>query len=73
MKVYMVAKIIKWFKGLFKSKPVKVKKRFISDDEFNDMKKKREDKLNSILDRISKEGYDSLSQHEKNFLNNYKK
>jgi hypothetical protein len=62
-----------WFKNLFKSKPNKVKKRFISDDEFNAMKKGREDKLNSILDRISKEGYDSLSQHEKNFLNNYKK
>jgi len=62
-----------WFKNLFKSKPNKIKKRLISDDEFNDMKKKREDKLNSILDRISKEGYDSLSQHEKNFLNNYKK
>ena len=62
-----------WLKKLFKSKPNKVKKRFISDDEFNDMRKGREDKLNSILDRISKEGYDSLSQHEKNFLNNYKK
>ena len=62
-----------WFKNLFKSKPNKVKKRFISDDEFNDMRKKREDKMNYILDRISKEGYNSLSQHEKNFLNNYKK
>lgn len=62
-----------WLKNLFKSKPNKVKKRFISDDEFNAMKKGREDKLNSILDRISKEGYDSLSHHEKNFLNNYKK
>ena len=65
-------KILKWFKSLFKSKPIEVRKRVISDDEFNDMRKKREDKLNSILDRISKEGYDSLSQHEKNFLNNYK-
>ena len=65
--------ILKWFKNLFKSKPKQVRKRVISDDEFNAMKKGREDKLNSILDRISKEGYDSLSQHEKNFLNNYKK
>ena len=73
MKAYMVANIVNWFKNLFKSKPNKVKKRFISDDEFNAMKKGREDKLNSILDRISKDGYDSLSQHEKNFLNNYKK
>jgi len=66
-------KILKWLKNLFKSKPIEVRKRVISDDEFNDMRKRREDKLNSILDRISKEGYDSLSQHEKNFLNNYKK
>jgi len=61
-----------WFKNLFKSKPKQVRKRVISDDEFNSMRKGREDKLNSILDRISKEGYDSLSIHEKNFLNNYK-
>jgi hypothetical protein len=65
--------MINWLKNLFKSKNNQVRKRVISDDEFNDMRKKREDKLNSILDRISKEGYDSLSQHEKNFLNNYKK
>lgn len=73
MKLYMVTKIVNWFKGLFKSKPKEVKRRFISDDEFNDMRKKREDKMNSILEKISKKGYDSLSQHEKNFLNNYKK
>ena len=69
----MVAKIVDWFKGLFKSKPIKFKKRFISDDEFNSRRKYREDKMNSILEKISKSGYDSLSQHEKNFLNNYKK
>ena len=61
-----------WFKNLFKSKSVKVKKRFISDDEFNSMRKYREDKMNSILEKISKKGDDNLSQHEKNFLNNYK-
>ena len=32
----------------------------------------KEKKLNSILEKISKNGYDSLQQHEKNFLNNYK-
>jgi hypothetical protein len=62
----MVAKFINWIKNLFTPKSkLSVKKRFVSDDEFNDMKKKREDKLNSILDKISKSGYDSLSQHEK--------
>jgi hypothetical protein len=71
----MFMSILKWIKSLFKSKSEtkQIRKRVISDDEFNDMRKRREDKLNSILDRISKEGYDSLSQHEKNFLNNYKK
>lgn len=61
-----------WFKNIFKSEPDKVRKRFISDDEFNSIRKKREDKVNSILDKISKSGYDNLSQHEKNFLKNYK-
>ena len=42
--------MFKWLKNLFKSKPVKVKKRFISDDEFNSMRKYREDKMNSILE-----------------------
>lgn len=62
-----------WFKNLFKSKSVnKVRKRVISDDEFNSMRSAKEKKLNSILEKISKNGYDSLQQHEKNFLNNYK-
>ena len=61
-----------WFKNLFKSKPVVVRKRIISDDEFNAMRSAKEKKLNSILEKISKNGYDSLQQHEKNFLNNYK-
>lgn len=67
----MVASIVNWFRNLFKSKEQKTKRRFISDDVFNDMKKKREDKMNSILDKIARKGYESLSQHEKNFLDNY--
>ena len=35
------------------------------------MKKGREDKLNSILDKISKSGVDSLTDIEKRKLNNY--
>jgi hypothetical protein len=61
-----------WFKNLFKSKPTEVKKRNISDYEFNAMRSAKEKKLNSILEKISKNGYDSLSQHQKNFLDNYK-
>lgn len=67
----MVASIVNWFRNLFKSKEQHTKRRFISDDVFNDMKKKREDKMNSILDKIARKGYESLSQHEKNFLDNY--
>jgi hypothetical protein len=68
----MVVKFLNWIKSffVFKNKN-KVKKRFISDDDFNDMKKKKEDKLNSILDKIAKNGYESLSIHEKIFLDNY--
>lgn len=66
-------RFLKWINNLFKSKPVRVRKRIISDDEFNDMKKRRENKMNSILEKISKKGFDSLSESEKNFLNNYSK
>lgn len=66
---FFYKKIIK-IKNLFK-KNINTK-RFISDDEFNDMRNQREKKLNSILDKISKSGYKSLSNHEKNFLDNYK-
>jgi Txe/YoeB family toxin of Txe-Axe toxin-antitoxin module len=63
-----------WLKKLFSkdSNQVRIEKRVISDYEFNDMRKKREDKMNSILEKISKKGYDSLSKHEKIFLDNYK-
>lgn len=40
----------------------------ISDDEFNAERAEREDKLNAILDKISKHGYDHLSPEEKRFL-----
>ena len=67
----MVVKFINWIKSLFTSKPKKIRKRVISDDEFNARRKGREDKLNSILDKVARHGYDGLSQHEKNFLDNY--
>jgi hypothetical protein len=62
-----------WIINLFKKKSNKVvkRRRLISDDDFNAIKRERENKMNSILEKISKKGYDSLSQHEKNFLNNY--
>lgn len=66
--------MINFIKSLFgRKEPVKVSSRPLTDDEFNDMKSKRQAKLNSILDKISKNGIDSLSIHEKNFLDNYEK
>ncbi len=41
----------------------------MNDDEYNYTQKANEQKLNEILDKISKSGYDSLSKSEKDFLN----
>jgi hypothetical protein len=40
----------------------------LSDEEYNYQKKQNEEKINQILDKISKNGYDSLTQEEKEFL-----
>jgi len=40
----------------------------MSDDEFNAERAAREDRLDAILDKISKHGYDHLSPEEKRFL-----
>lgn len=60
----MIKKII----NFFKAKPVN--KRIISDDDFNLIKKQKEDKLNLILDKISKKGIESLNKKELEFLKN---
>ena len=39
-----------------------------SDDEYNYQKVKQQDKIDNILDKISKSGYDSLTKEEKEFL-----
>ena len=40
----------------------------MSDDEFNAVRAEREEKLDAILDKISKHGYDHLSAEEKRFF-----
>ena len=40
----------------------------VSDDEFNAMRAERIERLDAILDKISKHGYDHLSPEEKRFL-----
>ena len=51
----------------------KIQSRPLTDDEFNEIRSKKQKKLDDILDKVSKKGIDSLSIHEKNFLNNYGK
>ena len=62
-----------FIKNLFKKEQVTKHTRPLTDEQFNSMKVAKEKKMNSILDKVSKNGYDSLSQHEKNFLNNLSK
>ena len=53
----------------------KIKKggRPLSDEEFNIQKKYNQDKIDAILDKISKSGYESLTKSEKEFLFNQSK
>ena len=41
-----------------------------TDEQYNTEKKKKQQKTDAILDKISKSGYDSLSKEEKDFLFN---
>ena len=69
--------MINWLKNILTKKPKSslesIPARPLTDDEFNEIRAAKTDKMNKILDKISKKGIESLSQHEKNFLNNYGK
>ncbi|MEY4602864.1 MAG: hypothetical protein RIT43_156 [Bacteroidota bacterium] len=43
---------------------------FKTDEDYNQEKKQRQEKIDAILDKISKSGYDSLTKEEKDFLFN---
>jgi len=62
--------MLTWLKNIFKTKTVN--KRNISDDEYNLIRKCKEDKINEILDKILEEGYSSLTKKEIKFLNKNK-
>ena len=49
---------------------VKYKKKVsdMNDREYNEYKKQKDDRINDILDKISKSGYDSLTKEEKEIL-----
>lgn len=57
---------------LFKRKKMKVKyKKKVSDMtdvEYNEFKKRKDERINNILDKISKHGYESLTKEEKEIL-----
>ena len=60
------------FKTLFTNKKPKLKVQYggrrKSDEEFNTEKVARQKKIDAILDKISKSGYESLSSKEKDLL-----
>lgn len=62
-----------WFRKFTQKKEKVIHHRPLTDDEFNDRRAARESKLNKILEKINSSGIDSLSQIEKNFLENYGK
>ncbi len=69
-----INKFFEWVIGLLKRNPVprnKMKvayKRGISDEEYNYNKQKEQEYVDSILDKISKSGYASLTKKEKERL-----
>ena len=67
-----IQKIYSWFRPRPKLTVKRSNKRFQTDDEFNAERKLKEDYLNSILDKISRSGFESLSSKEKTFLEQQK-
>jgi membrane associated rhomboid family serine protease len=67
-----ISKFTNWLEGLFKRKShMKVaykRKRTVDDEEYNLNKKKKQQRIDSILDKISRSGYDSLTKEEKETL-----
>lgn len=61
-----------WFAGLKSGRPkMKVEKGgrvYKTDEQYNMESKEKQEKINKILDKISKSGYESLSKAEKEFL-----
>ena len=40
----------------------------MTDEEYNSQRAEKQKKIDEILDKIAKKGYDSLSKEEKEFL-----
>lgn len=67
-------RIIEWIKNLFQFRSKNNKDLFNEipkdDYEYNALKKRREEELDRILEKIQKHGVETLSKEEKAFLNN---
>lgn len=67
---------IKWLNSINKTSPKQPKRsnaRMKTDEEYNTEKKSKQEKIDQILDKISKSGYESLTRQEKDFLFNQSK
>lgn len=62
--------IFKWFKNLFKTpqNPLKTVYKSTKKSSLKNVKSENQIKIDEILDKISKSGYDSLTKKEKEFL-----
>lgn len=70
----LLDRIVDLFKKRSNLRVVKApSKAYKSDEDFNKEKNQRQKKLDRILDKISKGGYDALSKDEKNFLGKFGK
>ena len=65
-----INRVIGFFVTIFRpKKKMKVTyKRSVTDYDYNKIKAERQERINMILDKISKGGYDSLTREEKDFL-----
>jgi membrane associated rhomboid family serine protease len=65
----IIDRMIELLKGIFFKKELKtVYRRHKNDDEFREDRAERSEKIDKILDKIAKSGYDSLSEEEKEYL-----
>ena len=65
-----ITAFLDWITALFSGRSkIKVSySRKVSDEEYNMSQKAKQQKVDLILDKISKSGYDALTKEEKDFL-----
>ena len=65
-----VTAFLEWNQSLFSGRPkIKVSyRRKVSDDDYNSNQRAKQAKIDAILDKISKSGYEALTKEEKDFL-----